>query len=231
MSIGSDPSAPSARRPRGRPRKTDEERDDGNRRRELLNAAARLFRRKGYDATRTRDIAEAVGMRSGSPFYHFRSKQLLLYAVMESGLHAALALQREGLAKGARTASPVDPVQVLRGLLRRHFDVLLGPGSDFIPVLLYEQRALTPRQRADLVALEQQYEALWAPALDALHAAGRLRGDPRLARLLIFGALNWAAKWYDRRKPATLDDLTGAAMALFVHDPPASGSTRARRHA
>jgi AcrR family transcriptional regulator len=39
---------------------------------------ARLFRRKGFDATSTRDIAAAAGMQSGSPFYHFKSKQALL---------------------------------------------------------------------------------------------------------------------------------------------------------
>ena len=60
-----------AKRPRGRPRKTDDERDDGNRRRAVLRHAARLFRRNGFDATSTRDIAAAAGMRSGSPFYHF----------------------------------------------------------------------------------------------------------------------------------------------------------------
>ena len=46
QSPGTD--TPIARRPRGRPRKTLDERDDGNRRVELVNAAARLFRRKGY---------------------------------------------------------------------------------------------------------------------------------------------------------------------------------------
>ncbi|HOG03511.1 MAG TPA: helix-turn-helix domain-containing protein, partial [Accumulibacter sp.] len=61
---------------------------EANRRDELLRAAARLFVEKGFDATTTRDIAEAVGMRSGSPFYHFRSKQDLLKAAMIEGLEA-----------------------------------------------------------------------------------------------------------------------------------------------
>ncbi|MEI6662513.1 MAG: TetR family transcriptional regulator, partial [Comamonadaceae bacterium] len=53
-----------AKRPRGRPRKTAEDRDDGNRRAALLQAAAALFRSKGFAATTTRDIAAAVGMHS-----------------------------------------------------------------------------------------------------------------------------------------------------------------------
>ena len=70
------------RRPRGRPRKPPEALDEGNRRQKLLRVAARLFRRKGFDATTTRDIAAAAGMRSGSPFYHFESKAALLCAVV-----------------------------------------------------------------------------------------------------------------------------------------------------
>src|SRR5512146_1977034 len=86
-----------ARRPRGRPRKTEAERDDGNRRAELLRSAARLFRRKGFHATSTRDIAAAVGMQSGSPFYHFKSKGALLFAVMEEGMRWAIARQEQAL--------------------------------------------------------------------------------------------------------------------------------------
>jgi hypothetical protein len=37
-----------------------------------------------------------------------------------------------------------------------------------------------------------------------------------LARLLIFGALNWSVQWFDARKRASLDDVTEAAMGLFI---------------
>jgi TetR/AcrR family transcriptional regulator, cholesterol catabolism regulator len=202
-----------AKRPRGRPRKTPEDRDDGNRRQQLLVSAARLFRRKGFGATSTRDIAAAAGMRSGSPFYHFKSKAALLYAVMEEGMRSAIARQQQALRRAEAEPSDTDRLRIL---IRNHFDVLLGPGSDFIPVMLYEARSITPRQRAALAQLQSEYEASWIPVLDALHACGRLRADVKLARLLMFGALNWSAQWYDRRKGATLDELTDAAMALFL---------------
>ena len=101
-------------------------------------------------------------------------------------------------------------------MIRNHFDVLLGAGSDFIPVMLYESRSLTARQRAALAELQAAYEAPWMPVLQALHAEGWLQADVKLARLLIFGALNWSAQWFDRRKGASLDQLTDAAMALFI---------------
>jgi AcrR family transcriptional regulator len=203
-----------AKRPRGRPRKTLDERDDGNRRRALIVVAAKLFRRKGFAATSTRDIAAAAGMQSGSPFYHFKSKQALLYAVMEEGMRAALERQSRLLAQ----APPVDAAGRLRLLVRNHFEVLLGTGSDFIPVMLYEARSITSRQRSSLAALQSAYEAPWVPVLEALHASGRLKAEVKLARLLIFGALNWSAQWFDSRKGASLDELTEAALGLFIGD-------------
>jgi AcrR family transcriptional regulator len=203
-----------AKRPRGRPRKTAQDRDDGNRRSDLLRSAASLFRRKGFHATSTRDIAAAVGMRSGSPFYHFESKGALLYAVMEEGMRLAIVQQAQVLQAAGSAAH--DAAGRLRALVRNHFDILLGPGSDFIPVMLYESRSITARQRATLAQLQKEYEAPWTPVLDALHAGGGLRPDVKLARLLMFGALNWSVQWYDRRKGASLDQLTDAAISLFI---------------
>lgn len=207
---------PAPKRARGRPRKTEDERDDGNRRHQLLTAAARLFRDKGFDATSTRDIAAAVGMHSGSPFYHFKSKDALLLAVMEEGMRSALARQADALHGPASAAS--GPLVQIRRLIRAHFDTLLGPGNDFIPVMLYEHRSLNARQRASLAMLQVAYESAWTPVLEALHASGHLRAPVKLSRLLILGALNWSVQWFDEKKSASLDELTDAAMALFLKE-------------
>lgn len=210
------------RRTRGRPRKSAGERDDGNRRQELLRVAARLFRTQGFDATSTRDIAAAAGMRSGSPFYHFESKEALLAAVMVEGMERALQRQAGAMAQAAADAQPpsrsLTARDCLRVLVRNHFDVLVGPESDFIPVMLYEWRSLSPSERSAVKALKDRYETVWVPVLDALHASGELSGDVRLARLLIFGALNWTAQWYQPDERASLDALTDTALQLFLKD-------------
>jgi len=201
-------------RPRGRPRKSQEERDDGNRRQALLRAAAKLFRRKGFAATTTRDIASAADMRSGSPFYHFKSKSALLYAVMEEGMTNALERQHEVLLHPDYAKLP--PQDQLRQLIGVHFDVLLGPGNDFVPVMLYEWRSLTAIQRKAMRQLVQNYEGLWLPVLQALHDCEFLVAPVGIARLLLLGALNWSVQWYDPRKDASLNDLSDAAIQLFI---------------
>ncbi len=224
-----------AKRQRGRPRKTAVDRDDGNRRTALLGSAAKLFRQKGFAATTTRDIATAAGMQSGSPFYHFKTKNALLYAVMEQGMHTALAHQHAAL-NACRADAPSDPgtqdasalgtstpvesnaTAQLRVLVVAHFEVLLGAGNDFVPVMLYEWRSLLPRERKALAKLIAQYEALWLPVLTALHQEGRLRAPVGLARLLILGALNWSVQWFDPHKSATVQDLADAAVSMFLKE-------------
>ncbi len=205
-----------SKRPRGRPRKTDDERDDGNRRHALLRAAAALFRQKGFAATTTRDIAAAAGMQSGSPFYHFKSKNELLYAVMEEGMHTALARQNEVVAQPGHAQNTATAQ--LRALVEAHFAVLLGPGNDFVPVMLYEGRSLQPRQRKALALLIAEYESLWMPVLTALHSQGQLRAPVKLARLLILGALNWSVQWFDPKMGASVQDLADAAVAIFLKE-------------
>ena len=240
----SSPTLVAPKRARGRPRKTEGERDDGNRRQALIAAAAQLFHRKGYDATSTREIAALVGMQPGSPFYHFGNKQDLLLAVMVEGMRQASERQR---AACARLSGQESARERLRVLIRNQFDVLLGPDSDFIPVMLYEWRSLSAEQRQTITQIKDGYEAVWTPVLQALHDSKQLQAPVGLARLMIFGALNWAVQWYQptgqnltptgakhsvKRSSqtaakatassaprASLDDLTEAALALFLRDP------------
>ena len=209
-------SVPGPRR-RGRPPKTQANPDEGNRRRPLIEAAARLFRTKGFEGTSTRDIAAAAGMRSGSPFYHFDSKNALLYVVVQDGMAFATQSQRDALAKLPEGASPHAQ---LRSLVRQHFEVLHGPHADFIPVMLYEWRSLSSVQREEIAAVKDAYEACWTPVLEALHRQGALKAEPATARLFILGALNWSVQWFHPRGELSLDALTDQALALFLGDVP-----------
>jgi AcrR family transcriptional regulator len=215
-----------AKRPRGRPKKTEEQRDDGNRRQALICAAAQLFKLKGYDATTTREIAAQIGMQPGSPFYHFENKQDLLLAVMVDGMKRAIADQHT-LLNALLTQSPKANASIkLRILIRHHFEVLLGPQSDFIPVMLYEGRALNSVQRLCINKLKDSYEAAWIPVLQELCDCNKLRAPVGISRLMIFGALNWSVQWYEaplinnknhaKSHHASLDELTEAALVLFL---------------
>ena len=192
--------------------------EPANRRAELIRVAARLFREKGFDATSVRDIAHAVGMRSGSSYYHFANKHELLMAVMEEGLRLGLARTQEALADTTLTAP-----ERFRRLVRTHYGILHDSGSDFIPVMLYDWRSLPAQYKRRIIELKDRYDAIWQRTLDELHAQGRLRADAKLARLIILGAINFSATWY-RGKPRSaqrvdLDELAAQTVALVLEHP------------
>jgi AcrR family transcriptional regulator len=184
--------------------------DDANRRGDIVRAAARLFREKGFEGTTVRDIAKAVGMQSGSPFYHFGSKVEILVAVMEEGLRQGLETTRAVLAR------ELAPRARLRALVEAHLRTIHGPGSDFIPVLLYDWRSLPEAEQRRIVAWRDQYDAAWQSALQALRRDGQLGVDPKLARLFILGAVNFTALWYRRGGGLSLAQVADAAVDLLV---------------
>lgn len=193
-----------------------------NRRTELLRAAARLFVEKGFAATTTRDIAEAVGMRSGSPFYHFRSKQELLKAAMIEGLDAG----RERLA--AAIDGIADPEARLRVLVRTHLGTLLE-GDCRSPLLVSETRALDEKARKEIADAFDRYQVPWQQTLDELAAAGRLASAAPPVRLLLFGMLNWSSHWYRPDGALSVDELADAAVAMLLVRPRAVARKETKR--
>jgi AcrR family transcriptional regulator len=180
-----------------------------NRRSDLLRAAARLFVEKGFNATTTRDIAEAVGMRSGSPFYHFRSKQDLLTAAILDGLesgHQRQCAAIEGIA---------DAEQRLRCLVRTHLATLLA-GECSSPLLINESRALDEDARSQIAAAFDRYQAPWQATLDELAAEGKLKSAAPPVRLMLFGMLNWSGYWYRPDGALSVDALAESAVGMLL---------------
>jgi AcrR family transcriptional regulator len=188
--------------------------NESNRRQELLRASARLFRQKGFDGTSIRDISSAAGMQSGSPFYHFKTKQDILVAVMEEGLTEGLRITSEVMALA------LPPEDKLVRMIRTQLATILDDAHDFVPVLHYEWRSLTPANRRRILALKDRYDALWQRLIDELQQAGHMPGDAQLMRLLILGAVNWTGAWYMPGGRLSLDDVAQGAAQLFLRNMP-----------
>ena len=87
-------------RPRpGRPRHAPDD-SDRSPREQILDAAAALFVDQGFSATSTRAIADSVGMRQASLYYHFAGKDEILLELLRISVRPSLEIARslEGLA-------------------------------------------------------------------------------------------------------------------------------------
>jgi AcrR family transcriptional regulator len=150
-----------------------------------------LFRDKGYVATTIRDIADAVQMRSGSPFYHFKTKQHILRAVVLEGIAEIHAV----VSAVATSKKPLR--QRFEAMMAAHLEVILGEsGRDFAAAVLHESRHLDAEAQRELIRHKDIYEALWQDVLTELKQAGMLVHDKPVNRLFLLGAMNWTTQWY-----------------------------------
>lgn len=157
-----------------------------NRRQQVLDAAARLFRLHGYHATSMRDIAQAAGMLPGSIYYHFPSKDELLVAIYEEGVRRIA--ERVDTAVGHER----DPRRRLEAACIAHLETLLDH-SDYAQVVIrvLPDDALPVKSR--LIVHRDKYELRFKRLVADL---GLSPLNQRYARLLLIGALNWSQTWY-----------------------------------
>lgn len=190
------------------PDPADDRRDESRslkRKRQILDAASRVFRRRGLHASGMRDIAAELGMHVGNLYYYFRNKEELLAFCQEDSLSGLLGLARETL------EADEPPDRQLRRLIVGHV-VLLNedtPGS----LAHLEVEALTGEWREKILAKRETYETVLHEIIqNGVDQSLFQAEDPRLAAMAILGSLNWTVKWF-RRDGALSAEEVGHAFA------------------
>ncbi len=185
--------------------------DEPNRRVEIVRAASRLFAEKGYSATTIRDIAKAVDMQSGSPFYHFKTKHDMLRAVVLEGMEIITRAVSTAATQGG------TPREIFDAMLLAHLEQLLTEdGRHFAATLLHESHHLDPAALAELIEQKDAYEALWQKALRELKRGGEIEDDSRVTRLLLMGALNWTVQWYRPNGGRTVKQIARQISGMLL---------------
>jgi len=162
---------------------------------QILGAAARLFRHHGYAATTLRQIAEAAGIKAGSIYYHFGSKQEILGEVLDRGIVAVMEQVRSRIAALPATAPARERIAAA---IEGHLIGLLHHG-DFTSANIRIYGQIPPQAQERHRVVRRQYAKFWSDLLRHALADGTLRPDVDLAvmRLFLIGALNWTVEWYD----------------------------------
>lgn len=180
------------------------------RRAEVLDAAARVFNEKGYDATSIQDIADEIGILKGSLYYYISSKEDALFEVLQEVHEAALAAVVEAVEFDGNALQRIRAF--VETLARFNADNSIRMG-----VLLHDFRSLSEPRRGAIVRERDQYDQI----LRKLINKGKREGvickdiDPKLTALAIMGMINSIYQWYQpsgSRRSANI----GSAYADFV---------------
>lgn len=157
-------------------------------RRRLLDAAASEVARKGAAGASLTEIARVAGLRTGSVYFHFPSKDDLLESVLEEGLRESLRHLGDAIAEHPATR---DPSRRLRRAIRGHLTAL-AELKDYAVVVLAQDVTTAEGSLASFHALRRDYLDRWTVLVGEAQAAGALPPDvdARSARDLVLGALN-----------------------------------------
>jgi len=154
-----------------------------NHRQKLLDTAANLFRRKGYQRTSVRDIASASGLLPGSIYCHFPSKDQIFLAVQERGIGQLTQAVRSAIREVA------EPWARLEAACIAHMEHIL---ADAGPVRVNPERGVAPWER--VAALRDDYENIFRQLIDDLPLPPGT--NRKYLRLTLFGSMNWVQNWY-----------------------------------
>ena len=189
----------------------------------ICEAAITLFRKRGYHGTPMRSIASAIGLEAGSLYYHFASKQEILFAIIDGTMNDLL----EGLQTA--TEGPGNPGQRLHAAVRFHV-LFHAYRRDEAFISRSELRSLTQANLRRSLGKRDHYEELLCRVL----AAGMSTGDfdvpdARLATMAILTMCSAVADWFSERGPLTAEGVAAsyAAMVLRTVRAPGRGSRRA----
>ena len=177
----------------------------------ILDKAAALIAKKGFDVATMLDVARACGASKSHLYHYFPSKEDLLYAiVLEHITRQAAELQRivaQPLPAEERFAQFVD--SFMQGAARsRNEHIMLMNDLKFLP----------KGQREHIRKLEVGMTEMMEALLREMNPA--LMGDERVQKpyaLLLFGMMIWTFSWYRRSGPIAPAELAERIADLFVN--------------
>ncbi len=117
------------------------------RKNEILDEAAALFAKKGYDGTSIGDILEKVGVARGTLYYHFRSKEEILDALVERISNSIIANAKK--AAGNKEHSVVDRIVETVSCLKPQSEI----GDEILEQVHKPQNALM-HQKMELIMIK-----------------------------------------------------------------------------
>jgi AcrR family transcriptional regulator len=190
-------------------------------REEILKAAAEVLSQKGYEAATMKDIASEVELTAASLYYHFRNKEELILAVLETGVHHAVS-RVSPIAQSSLSAK-----EKLRAMVAVHV-VSLTEQMAVAAALVYEmgpllgirkqlqkERSASMQDRLELlIETRDQFEQLFREVIIQGIQDGEFRSvDVPIFVKTMMGAHNWVGVWYQ-----TGGRLNGQAIAEQMSD-------------
>jgi TetR/AcrR family transcriptional regulator, cholesterol catabolism regulator len=183
-----------------------------NRRDEILQVAAALFVKKGFESSTIREIGDAAGILSGSLYHHFRSKDEMLHELLKRFLNKLVPMYEAVVAQGS------DAKETLRGLISEGLKVSLD-NSPELAIVMHERKFLM--RHPDFAYVEEtmrEIERIWFGVLQEGVRAGQFKKSLELNLVLrmMMDLISSTVVWYGPSSRYTLEQVVDTQLELIM---------------
>lgn len=177
----------------------------------ICRAAAKVFYKIGYLTANLDDIAAAVKMSKGGVYHYFKSKDEILFCVLDNymdlvleNLESQLELLPDGETKIAY-------------IIKRHLE-LYANHKEESKTLLDDSNCLSAHYRKRIALKERKYLALIMSAISecTLQREGYKKEEVTTLAFLLLGMCNWCYKWYDPKGHIHVSALSQIILTVFM---------------
>jgi len=167
----------------------------------IARGAASLFRKQGYAAATLRQIASAIGIKSGSIYYHFDSKQDILFQIMDSTLCELTSIVEEGITK---IESPLQKLYAaIDTHIRYHIDNL-----DYTYAADTEIRSLNEENLKIIIAKRKRYENIFKEIIIEVTTNSTTRIiNTKLTTLALLQMCTGLSLWFQKDGELSIQDV------------------------
>jgi len=179
----------------------------------ILDAAAALFSKHGYNGTALRDIANALDMKAGSLYYHFDSKEQLVLEILTIGLENIIDTVIRRVEELPANSSSKE---ILIAAAKGHLGALLEKG-DYTSTSIRNYGQMPEAVQKEGRIIREKYEDMWRKWLVKAQEKGDIKASVNLKilRLSLLGALNRTLSWYDKKGDLSIDEIAKIQVGLF----------------
>lgn len=165
--------------------------DKSIRKQRIIDTAATLFHRKGYNSTSLDDVARELGISKAALYHYVSSKDNLLSIIYTQAF--------ENIFRDTQEIAGLDlpPDEKLRRIIRNHIHNIIIKNLSMFSVFFSEENQLPENDFRKIREEKKKYTRI----IESIVAEGMARGlfkkaHPGLRAYAILGMCNWVYKWY-----------------------------------
>ncbi len=177
----------------------------------IINIAARLFSRQGFDSTSISDLAREVGLSKATIYHYFPDKnQIYLDLILTTLGNLCREVEEAVAAQSNATLKFIAYAEAHARFFETNMDAYVATTLGFGGLR-------QPPARRRVIALRDRHEKNLRDIVAAGVVAGEFRTtDPRIAAVALLSSLNWMVRWYRPKGPQSAVQIARQFAELLI---------------